>query len=316
MNRNPRRIKLGYLLPTRENVMRGDHSAASLLEAARMARDCGFDSVWAGDSLFSRARHDPITLLAAVAAATPEVYLGTAVLLPALRNPVVLAQQLATLDQICDGRLIVGIGQAADTPPVRAEFAAAGVPFEKRIGRMLEGLNLCRALWSGEPVTWQGRWTLDQVTLGPQPFRRGGPPLWLASNVAAGVQRAGRRFDGWFPIGPTAAAVAANHRLLTTAAADAGRGVPTTAAYLTICIDDDAAAAEARIDEYLNGYYGLPAKVLRGVQACRGGSVEQVLGFLQEFVTAGADHLVLRVVGDHRHALNRLAARRAALESP
>ena len=76
-------LKLGYLLPTRENVMRGQPSGRVLLDAARRAAGLGFDSVWAGDSLLARPRHDPLTLLAAVAGAVPEVQVGTAVLLPA-----------------------------------------------------------------------------------------------------------------------------------------------------------------------------------------------------------------------------------------
>src|ERR1700748_1126388 len=68
--------------------------------------------------------------------------LGTAVLLPALRNPVLLAHQVATLDQVMEGRLILAVGIAADVPNIRQEFTAAGVPFEKRVGRLLEGLRL------------------------------------------------------------------------------------------------------------------------------------------------------------------------------
>ncbi|MGK0226752.1 MAG: alkanesulfonate monooxygenase SsuD, partial [Thermoproteota archaeon] len=92
--------KIGYLLPTRENIMTGDPQTGSLLDAARRAQSLGFDSIWVGDSLLARPRHDPLTLLAAVAAAVPDVELGPAVLLPALRNPVLLAHQLATLDQL------------------------------------------------------------------------------------------------------------------------------------------------------------------------------------------------------------------------
>ncbi len=120
-------VKLGYLLPTRENIMAGQPGTRSLLDAAALARRCGFDSIWVGDSLLARPRHDPLTLLAAVAAAVPDIELGSAVLLPALRNPVVLAQQLATIDQISEGRLILGVGIGGDTPGIRAEFAAAGL---------------------------------------------------------------------------------------------------------------------------------------------------------------------------------------------
>src|SRR5277367_7091657 len=144
--------KLGYLLPTREQIMEGRPDTTSLLALAAHAEALGYDSVWVGDSLLARPRHDPLTLLAGVAGRVPRVALGTAVLLPALRNPVVLAHQIATLDQLAEGRLILDVGFAADVPNIRAEFAAAGVPFEHRIGRMMEGLRLCRALWSGEPV--------------------------------------------------------------------------------------------------------------------------------------------------------------------
>ena len=122
--------------------------------------------------MLARPRHEPLILLAGVAGRVPRVSLGTAVLLPALRNPVVLAHLVATLDQVSEGRLILGVGFATDVPNIRAEFAAAGVPFEKRVGRMMEGLRLCRALWSGEPVDWDGRWQVTGGVLAPTPHPR------------------------------------------------------------------------------------------------------------------------------------------------
>jgi alkanesulfonate monooxygenase SsuD/methylene tetrahydromethanopterin reductase-like flavin-dependent oxidoreductase (luciferase family) len=144
--------KLGYLLPTRERIMEGEPATGVLLDLAEQAEALGYDSIWVGDSLLARPRHEPLTLLAGVAGRVPRVMLGTAVLLPALRNPVLLAHQVATLDQVSEGRFILGVGIARDVPNIRAEFAAAGVPFEKRVGRMMEGLRLCRALWTGKKV--------------------------------------------------------------------------------------------------------------------------------------------------------------------
>ena len=158
--------RIGYLLPTREQTMAGRPEAVPLLELAERAAGLGFNSIWVGDSLLARPRHDPLTLLAAVAARVPRVELGTAVLLPALRNPVVLAQQVATLDQISEGRVILGVGIASDVPNIRSEFVAAGVPFEKRVGRLLEGMQLCRALWTGKPVSWDGRWKVEGACWG------------------------------------------------------------------------------------------------------------------------------------------------------
>src|SRR6201996_5157118 len=195
-------LKIGYLLPTRERIMQGAPCANPLLNLAGLAGALGFDSVWVGDSLLARPRHDPLTLLAGVAGRVPRIEIGTAVLLPALRNPVVLAHQIATLDQVSEGRLILGVGFAADVPNIRAEFAAAGMPFEKRVGRMMEGLRLCRALWSGEPVDWDGRWPVRGGVLAPTPFRPGGPPIWIGGNTAASLERVGKTFDGWFPNAP------------------------------------------------------------------------------------------------------------------
>ena len=301
--------KLGYLLPTRERVMAGAPDTAELLDLAEKAEALGYDSAWVGDSLLARPRHEPLTLLAGVAARTRRVALGTAVLLPALRNPVLLAHQAATLDRIAEGRLILGVGVATDVPSVRDEFEAAGVPFEKRAGRMLEGLRLCRALWSGEPVDWDGRWRVKRGVLGPTPHRSGGPPIWIGGSVRASLERAGRHFDGWFPTGPDAAGWGEQWREVRQVAAEAGRapGAVTGAVYLTLAIDDDEAAGNARIDAYLEQYYGAPPAVLRRRQACFAGSADAAADWLEGYADAGASHIVLRFVGDHHALLETVA---------
>lgn len=306
-------VKLGYLVPTREQIMQGEHSTSGLLDRGRFARDQGFDSLWVGDSLFARPRHDPLSLLAGMATAIPDVELGTAILLSSLRNPVLLAQQLATIDQLSEGRLRVGVGIGANAPPIHAEFKAAGVPFEKRVGRLVESINLCRALWTGQPVSWQGRWLLDQVTVAPSPYTAGGPPIWYASSVDAGVARAAQYFDGWFPIGPDAQTVKRQHGILRKEAGRVDRALPTTTVYLTVCIDDDVDRANQHIDAYLEEYYSLPPEILRSVQACFGGTAGATVNWLREFVDAGADHLVLRIVGDYKKSLVELSRIRADL---
>ena len=195
-------LSLGYLLPTRERIMAGVHETVPILDLADEAEAHGLDSVWIGDSLLAKPRHDALSLIAAIAGRTRRVKLGTAVLLPALRNPVLLAHQVATIDQISEGRLILGVGIARDIPEIRAEFEAAGVPFEKRVGRMLEGLRLARALWAGAPVDWEGRWTVKQGELAPRPHTPGGPPIWSGGGVPNSLKRAGEHYDGWFPSGP------------------------------------------------------------------------------------------------------------------
>ena len=128
---------------------------------------------------------------------------ATAVLLPALRNPVLLAHSVATLDQVSEGRVILGVGIGLNFPSVHAEFAAAGIPFEKRVGRMLEGHSLCRALWTGKPIDWNGRWNVQKGVLAPTPAQAGGPPVWIGGNLQSSRAQAGRLFDGWLPITPS-----------------------------------------------------------------------------------------------------------------
>jgi alkanesulfonate monooxygenase SsuD/methylene tetrahydromethanopterin reductase-like flavin-dependent oxidoreductase (luciferase family) len=301
--------QIGYLLPTRESIMEGRPETGPLLRLAEQASSYGFNSVWVGDSLTARPRHDPLTLLAAVSARVPALTVGTAVLLPMLRNPVILAHQVATLDQIAEGKLILGVGFAADRPNIRAEFAAAGVPFEHRIGRMLEGLRLCRALWTGQPVDWDGRWQTVRAVIGPTPSTPGGPKLWIGGNLAASLDRAGKYFDGWFPIAPTAPDFAAGLNHVRDVARDRGRAPASVsgAMYLTISLDDDAAKADDRLNHFLERYYDQPAAATRRRQACYAGPSPGLADWLRTYANAGANHLVLRFAGEHERHLGQVA---------
>ncbi len=303
------------MLPTRERVMQGRPETGPLLDLAARAEGLGFDSVWVGDSLLARPRHDPLTLLAAVAARTTKVELGTAVFLPALRNPVVLAHQLATLDQISEGRLVLGAGIASDVPNIRAEFVAAGVPFEGRVGRMMEGLRLVRALWTGKPVDWDGRWRVEGGVLGPIPHRPGGPPIWMAGSVRPAFERAARHFDGWFANEASLARWSEQWGEVRAIAQEAGRDLTSfvAAIYVTLAVDADAGRAEQRLDAFLENYYGQPAAVMRRRQACYAGPAGGAAAFLKGFADAGANHMIVRFTGDPDRNLDTFTRLRSDL---
>ena len=303
------RPKLGYLLPTREQIMEGRPETGPMLALAERAEALGYDSVWVGDSLLARPRHEPLTLLAGVAGRTRRVELGTAVLLPAMRNPVLLAHAAATLDQVSEGRFIMGVGIAANAPSIRDEFQAAGVPWDKRVGRMLEGLRLCRALWTGQPVDWDGRWQVKQGVLGPTPYRAGGPPLWLGGNLPASRARVAKMFDGWFPISPAPDAWANQWADIRDQATALGRdaGAMTGAMYLTMYLDENAERAETRLNGFLEAYYAQPARVLRARQACYAGPAAGAAEWLAAYAAAGVRHMVLRFAGEHERHLDALA---------
>ena len=237
--------------------------------------------------------------------------------LPALRNPVVLAHGVATLDQISEGRFILGVGIASDVPNIRAEFVACGVPFEKRVGRMLEGLRLARELWTGKPVNWNGRWVVDEATLGPVPHRPGGPPIWIGGMVRASLERVGRLYDGWFPNSPDPDVWRRQWDEIGGIAREAGRSPEqlTGAVYLTLTIDEDRARAEDRINGFFENYYGRPAAEMRARQASYAGPASGAAEWLSRWAAAGVQHLVLRFAGDPERHLEAAAKLRSQIGS-
>jgi len=299
-------MTFGVLLPSRQGAGFDGASIQGSLRLAARAEALGFDSVWAGESILARPRYEPHVLLAAVAAASARIRLGTAVALPALHPPLLLAHRLATLDQLCGGRLVVGAGIGIDHPTTRAEFAAAGVPFEQRVGRLVETVRACRTLWSREPAAAAddapGRqtryWDLRGVELATKPERNGGPPFWVGATIAhpAALERAGRLFDGWLPTAPSAAAFAAGWKEVREAARLAGRArdAVTGAAHLTVWLDADPHVAEARLADYIERYYPMPFAVMRKVQGMFAGTPDEAAEWLRGYARAGAAHLVLR----------------------
>jgi alkanesulfonate monooxygenase SsuD/methylene tetrahydromethanopterin reductase-like flavin-dependent oxidoreductase (luciferase family) len=299
----------GLLLPSREALLWAGSDLAFVVEAARLAEQAGYDSVWAGDSLLARPRGEPITLLAAVAGATTRVSLGTAVLLPLLRHPISTAHALATLDRISGGRLVVGVGPGAELPGTHVELAALGVPSDRRVGALLTAVERCRRLWRNEE---------PGIELQPRPFRPGGPPIWLGGSGPRMLRLAGTTFDGWLPFSPTPGEYATGFRAVRESAERAGRDPDSiaTGAYLTVAVADDASKAAGQLDAYMRAYYGVPAEVMSRAQACHAGTLESAAEWFAEYREAGARHLVVRLarpdLGDYHDTIRPLlgAARR------
>ncbi len=292
--------------------MSGRFETGPILALAERIEAAGYDSIWVGDSILARPRFEPLTLLAAVAARTRRARVGTAVLLPALRHPLVLAHLVATVDRLAEGRLRLGVGIAPDSPAVRREFESAGMSFAQRVGRLEESLAICRALWmdAGEGgVTYQGRyWSLTDARLLPTPHRAGGPPVWMGGEVEAATRRAGRLAEAWLPNSVTPEAWAAGWaRVRETARAERGGAEPLTPAlYTTLHIGRDTRSAEAELRRFVEAYYAAPYESIARIQGFHGGDAASCLERLQRFVQAGVRHIVLRFGGgDQAEQLER-----------
>jgi alkanesulfonate monooxygenase SsuD/methylene tetrahydromethanopterin reductase-like flavin-dependent oxidoreductase (luciferase family) len=296
--------KLGLLLGTRGLLLRSQREGtpldpAPVLELAERAEAAGLDSVWVGDSLVSKPRLEPVAMLAAIAARTKRVKLGTAVLLPALRPVVPLAHSLATVDVLSGGRALIaaGVGGAFNADQ-QQDWAAAGVDKATRAGRLTEMVQVMKRLWTGEPVTFHGRhFTLDDITLLPRPIQPGGVPLLLATHYKTGseaqARRAARYADGVMGITDSPEQYAQMWEAVAGFAREEGRDPESMerAYYMTVHIGDDRAAAKAEGEEFLMGYY----KVNHwGGNWGPWGPPDEVAERMLAFVRAGVGHLVVR----------------------
>ncbi|MFQ5693581.1 MAG: LLM class flavin-dependent oxidoreductase [Nitrospinota bacterium] len=171
------------------------------LEFTLLAEEMGYDSVWMFEHHGIRECYaSPLLALAALAARTRRVRLGTCVLLLPLSHPVHVAEDASLLDVMSGGRLILGVGLGSS--PV--EYGHLGVSLRERASRMAEGIQVLKRLWTEEDVTHRGwHYAFEGLTVHPRPVQRPHPPLWVGAWAEAGIRRAARLADAWFP-GPSA----------------------------------------------------------------------------------------------------------------
>ncbi|PKB72960.1 MAG: hypothetical protein BZY75_04280 [SAR202 cluster bacterium Io17-Chloro-G7] len=295
------KAKLGILLPTR-GLLIGDgppDSADGIIELARIVDSAGLDSVWVGDSLTAKPRLEPLAMLAAIATHTHKVRLGTAVLLAALRHPVLLAQTLATVDLLSKGRLVIGAGVGgAFNEDQKGEWRAAGLNYKQRAGRLEEIVQIVQGLGSGEPLDFPGkRFNLEGVRIAPPHSQQGGIPFLLASHWRAQqdaqMSRAARLGNGLISISDTPEEYSQLVKTVRSLHADLGRdpaGFETTF-YMTVNLDNNESQAEAEATEFLTRYYG---SEIWGIRWGPFGGPQRVKERMDEYVAAGAETLIVR----------------------
>jgi probable F420-dependent oxidoreductase len=232
-------MNIGVSLPTVGPIAEREF----VLETARAADRLGFHSVWATDHVvilkdrvseypYKRSTTemlftpgitwlDPVATMGVVAGGTETVLIGSAVLVLPYRDPVVLANELASLDRLSGGRIILGVGAGW----LAEEFRALGVAPEERGKRTDEYIRAMKVLWdSGSPVSFDGRFVnFTDVVLATQPVRTGGPPILVGGNTPAALRRAGALADGWLGMELWVEEIAEIRTGLERAAKEAGR---------------------------------------------------------------------------------------------
>ena len=266
--------------------------AAKVLAAAREAESLGFDGVFAFDHFFppgapsDRPALEAFTTLAAVAAATERVAVGTLVTRVSLRPAGLLAKTASWLDAASGGRLVLGVGTG--DPIDRPEHEAYGIPMKGRAERrqeLEESIAALKALFEGRGFPGGRHVPALEGPLAPPPARPGGPPIWVGAQADAVVRIAGRMADGWNGWGMEAERFRAKTELLSEAAA--GRPVAATWAGIVLAGADETETAAL-----------LERRRARGLDDEDWvGTVEELVGFLEVLASAGARWAVLVLAG-------------------
>ncbi len=294
-------VQLGVLLPTRGVLFtkEGPPDVRPIYRLAEQAEDQGYHSVWVGDSITAKPRLESLTMLGALAARTSRVRIGTAVLLAALRHPLVLAHAVASLDVLSTGRILLGVGAGRGGRDILAqEFENCGVPFMERGPRITELLDICRRLWTQTPVSYDGAYyQLSDVALEPRPVQAAGPPLWISSNlVKQGLRRVGTLGDAWITNVTTLDDYKKCWEQVSAAAETAGRDPQQMhqCLYLTVNVHPDGDVARREGRGFLENYYKKPAASIEEDLVCQFGSPDEVLERIDGYARLGVRTVIIR----------------------
>ena len=251
----------------------------------------GYDSIWLSDRIVSeRFSLEPMIALAMVAAYSNRLKFGTSVLALPLRNPVVLAKQVATLDYLSQGRFFPAVGLGQEEPE---EYEACGVPKEDRAQRTDEAIVLMRRLWQEDSVTHEGRFfSCHDVSITPKPFFKPSPPIWIGGRSAAAARRVGRVGDGWLVSSATPEEVRKGREVLFETAEKYEREIEEdhVGVLMGYYVTQDGERGVTKTHQFVTRHRpDVPFTEYSAV-----GTKDQVGELIQKYVDAGAYKFVMR----------------------
>jgi probable F420-dependent oxidoreductase len=257
-----------------------------------------------GDHIAFHSGHytECLTTLAAFAARTTRLTIGTSVYLLPLRNPGIAAKCAATVDYLSGGgRFVFGVGVGGEG---KEEFDLCGVPVNERGARTNEAIEIIRKLWTGEKVSHEGRfWSFGETSQSPPPATPGGPPIWIGGRSDAARKRAALLGDGYVSYLFTASRFASGLAQIREWADEAGReldidgGGWTPAHHAFIYIDDNEARALRIGTDYLTSRYNMDFEGIAEKYLIHGSPARCAEQF-EKLAEAGAAHFILRPVGE------------------
>jgi probable F420-dependent oxidoreductase len=274
---------------------------------ARRAEELGFEGLWTIDSApggptAAQPVLDAVQALTYVASATTKIRLGTAVLVLPRRSPVLLAKEIATLDHLSGGRVIVAVGRGADDDTV----GALGFPTHRPFRRLTEGVAVMRAAWRQGASAHVGElWAFDGIQIEPKPVQRPCPPIWFGAAGPKMLRRTAQLADGWVGAGSSSAdEVAAQVRILESALSEEGRDPRTFPRAKRVYIGVGEPGTDAEMfASALDGLYETPGLAQRTAVF---GTEEQCADELRTLLAAGISEVILTPMHDHLQQLERM----------
>jgi alkanesulfonate monooxygenase SsuD/methylene tetrahydromethanopterin reductase-like flavin-dependent oxidoreductase (luciferase family) len=313
-------LEFGVNVNNREPLIAPDYDLGMLLDLSEAVEEHGFSSVWVGDSLFSKPRYEPMSLLSAISQRTKQLRLGTACMVTSTRNPLYLALEWATLDAISGGRTILGAGAGNPEEGVRREFEALGLPFGKRSAVFEEGLAVLRQLWTEGKADFHGTYfDYDNVSfysgteMAPLMPVQQPPPMWVVSNprltgdapsdvmqrrLEAACRRIVRYGDGWMTCCRAQHPEELEEQLRAIeeyADRDGSDFSRLTIAYqVTMNIGDSEAEARTAFGDYISKYYPELSQAMDLSNWGPVGTPDDIAAWLRRFAEAGVRHFICR----------------------
>lgn len=267
------------------------------------AEGLGYAGLWANE-LTSAPVLDPLPLLSYVAAATDTARLGVAVLLTTLRIPLRSARELATLDQLSGGRLIVGVGLGGSTKL----YPPSGVPGRGRARRFEDGVRLLERLWTDDEVTFESEWwQVEKLALEPKPRQRPHPPVWFGARSEPALDRAVRLGDGWIGSGSAGPDEFRGHldhvhRRLETAGRDPGEFTLSKRVYVHVA--EDHRGGREHVRQWFGANYG-NADLADRVAIV--GPADECMEQVADIAALGLHEILLNPVDDDLEQMEALA---------
>jgi len=270
--------------------------AKALVEYGVRMEALGFDSLWAWDHILLGVEPnfpiiESLTLLTAIGARTTRIKLGTGILVLPMRNPVILAKQLASMDLISDGRLLLGTASGW----YRREFNAIGVPFEQRGRIMDESLDILKAFWTEHKVSGKfSRYDIPAGIMYPKPAQKPRPPILIGGYVDRVLKRAATAGDGWLTYFYRPEAFAKSWAKIRDFAKEAGKDPDTllNAAQLPIMIGKSRQAVESQMMEWLSTEWDFASWSDSTKDSAIMGTVDECVAQLKEHIAVGAQKLI------------------------